>query len=189
MVPGVKLHHSHSAPSCGLPCHLALFAASPPSSPPLHGVLMGKVYFYALDLARISTSQALLMGKVPTTKLDLARSGPTKWNSGSLPENASRSGDTEGRARKGRSTAAPPPLGGRSGGYNQAGCGEQHPRRALLAGLLLPAARGVVGEKTEFKDLPRTPRPHPATPARRKRRGGRAVKGRLDELWWSGSGG
>ena len=54
------------------------------------------------------------------------------------------SGDTEGRARKGRSTAAPPPLGGRSGGYNQAGCGEQHPRRALLAGLLLPAARGVV---------------------------------------------
>ena len=37
---------------------------------------MGKVYFYALDLARISASQALLMGKVPTTKLDLARSGP-----------------------------------------------------------------------------------------------------------------
>ena len=63
---------------------------------------MGKVYFYALDLARISASQALLMGKVPTTKLDLARSGPTKWNPGSLPENASRSGDTEGRARKGR---------------------------------------------------------------------------------------
>ena len=107
---------------------------------------MGKVYFYALDLARISASQALLMGKVPTTKLDLARSVPTKWNSGSLPENVSRSGDTEGRARKGRdgedwhgedwhgedwhggrSTAAPPPLGGRSGGYNQAGCGEQHP--------------------------------------------------------------
>ena len=53
---------------------------------------MGKVYFYALDLARISASQALLMGKVPTTKLDLARSGPTKWNPGSLPENASRSG-------------------------------------------------------------------------------------------------
>ena len=35
---------------------------------------MGKVYFYALDLARISASQALLMGKVPTTKLDLAHS-------------------------------------------------------------------------------------------------------------------
>ena len=81
---------------------LVIFAASPPSAPPLHGVLMGKVYFYALDLARISASQALLMGKVPTTKLDLARSGPTKWNPGSLPENASRSGDTEGRARKGR---------------------------------------------------------------------------------------
>ena len=126
---------------------------------------MGKVYFYALDLARISASQALLMGKVPTTKLDLARSGPTKWNSGSLPENASRSGDTEGRARKGRdgedwhgedwhggrSTAAPPPLGGRSGGYNQAGCGEQHPRRALLAGLLLPAARGGVEKSQGLK--------------------------------------
>ena len=81
---------------------LVIFAASPPSAPPLHGVLMGKVYFYALDLARISASQALLMGKVPTTKLDLARSGPTKWNSGSLPENASRSGDTEGWARKDR---------------------------------------------------------------------------------------
>ena len=63
---------------------------------------MGKVYFYALDLARISASQALLMGKVPTTKLDLAQSGPTKRNSGSMPENASRSGDTEGWARKGR---------------------------------------------------------------------------------------
>ena len=112
---------------------------------------MGKVYFYALDLARISASQTLLVGKVPITKLDLARSGPSKRNSGSLPENVSRSGDTEGRARKGRdgedwhgedwhgedwhgedwhggrSTAAPPPLGGRSGGYNQAGCGEQHP--------------------------------------------------------------
>ena len=75
---------------------------------------MGKVYFYALDLARISASQALLMGKVPTTKLDLARSGPTKWN----PEKG---------GYEGRSTAAPPPLGGRSGGYNQAGCGEQHP--------------------------------------------------------------
>ena len=165
---------------------------------------MGKVYFYALDLARISVSQALLMGKVPTTKLDLARSGPTKGNAGSVPENASRSGDTEGRARKGRdgedlhgedwhgedwhgedlhgedwhggrSTAAPPPLGGRSGGYNQAGCGEQHPRRALLAGLLLPAARGVVGERSRFKDLPKTPCPHPATPARRKRSGGRGV--------------
>ena len=34
---------------------------------------MGKVYFYALDLARISASQALLMGKVPPAKLDLAR--------------------------------------------------------------------------------------------------------------------
>ena len=69
---------------------------------------MGKVYFYALDLARISASQALLMGKVPTTKLDLARSGPTKWNSGSLLENASRSGDTEGRVRRAvyRGTAA-----------------------------------------------------------------------------------
>ena len=97
---------------------------------------MGKVYFYALDLARISASQALLMGKVPTTKLDLARSGPSKRNSGSLPEKATQGSDTEGRARKGRhgedwhggrSTAAPPPLGGRSGGYNQAGCGEQHP--------------------------------------------------------------
>ena len=63
---------------------------------------MGKVYFYALDLARISASHALLMGKVPTTKLDLARSGPTKWNSGSLPENASRTAATEGRAREGR---------------------------------------------------------------------------------------
>ena len=52
---------------------MVIFAASPPSAPPLHGVLMGKVYFYALDLARISASQALLMGKVPTTKLDLAR--------------------------------------------------------------------------------------------------------------------
>ncbi len=132
------------------PCvPLVIFAASPPSAPPLHGVLMGKVYFYALDLARISASQALPMCKVPTTKLDLARSGPTKRNSGSLPENASRSGEPEGRAREGRvwegrSTAAPPPLGGRSGGYNQAGCGEQHPRRALLAGLLLPAASGGV---------------------------------------------
>ena len=37
---------------------------------------MGKVYFYALDLARISASHALPMGKVPTTKLDLARPGP-----------------------------------------------------------------------------------------------------------------
>ena len=51
---------------------LVIFAASPPSAPPIHRVLMGKVYFYALDLARISASQALLMGKVPTTKLDLA---------------------------------------------------------------------------------------------------------------------
>ena len=81
---------------------LVIFAASPPSAPPLHGVLMGKVYFYALDLARISASRALLMGKVPTTKLDLARSGPTKWNSGSLPEKASRRDDTDGRARKDR---------------------------------------------------------------------------------------
>ncbi len=139
---------------------------------------MGKVYFYALDLARISASQALPMCKVPTTKLDLARSGPTKRNSGSLPENASRSGEPEGRAREGRvwegrSTAAPPPLGGRSGGYNQAGCGEQHPRRALLAGLLLPAASGRGCDRSGFSDLPKTPRPHPATPARRKRSGGR----------------
>ena len=45
---------------------------------------MGKVYFYALDLARISASQALPMGKVPTMKLDLARSGPTKRNPGKV---------------------------------------------------------------------------------------------------------
>ena len=75
---------------------LVIFAASPPSALPIHRVLMGKVYFYALDLARISASQTLLVGKVPITKLDLARSGPSKRNSGSLPENASRSGDTEG---------------------------------------------------------------------------------------------
>ena len=81
---------------------LVIFAASPPSAPPLHGVLMGKVYFYALDLARISASQTLLVGKVPPAKSDLARSGPTKWNSGSLPEKASRRDDTEGRARKDR---------------------------------------------------------------------------------------
>ena len=62
---------------------------------------MGKVYFYALDLARISASQTLLVGKVPITKLDLARSGPTKWNSGSLPEKATRSGDTEGTGTAG----------------------------------------------------------------------------------------
>ena len=105
-----------------------------------------------------------------------------EWYFGKAALVTSRSGDTEGRARKGRawegrSTAAPPPLGGRSGGYNQAGCGEQHPRRALLAGLLLPAARGGVSNRSGFNDPPRTPRPHPATPARRKRSGGRGVKG------------
>ena len=115
---------------------------------------MGKVYFYALDLARISAPQALLMGKVPTTKLDLARSGPHEMESrkGCLKMRAGVATRRGGREKGGygedwhgeRSTAAPPPLGGRSGGYNQAGCGEQHPRRALLAGLLLPAASGGV---------------------------------------------
>ena len=35
---------------------------------------MGKVYFYALDLARISALHVVPVGKVPTTKLDLAHS-------------------------------------------------------------------------------------------------------------------
>ena len=69
---------------------LVIFAASPHSAPPFHGVLMGKVYFYALDLARISASQALLMGKVPTTKLDLARSGPFAPPHPSHPSHPSR---------------------------------------------------------------------------------------------------
>ena len=69
---------------------LVIFAASPPSAPPLHGVLMGKVYFYAFDLARISASQALLMGKVPTTKLDLARPGPFAPPHPSHPSRPSR---------------------------------------------------------------------------------------------------
>ena len=35
---------------------------------------MGKVYFYALDLARISALHMVPVGKVPPAKLDLARS-------------------------------------------------------------------------------------------------------------------
>ena len=110
-------------------CPLALFAASPPSAPPLHGVLMGKVYFYALDLARISASQALLMGKVPTTKLDLARSVPTKWNSGSLPENASRRG---GRGKVGHGKGGLP----------------RHRRRSVAgaAAIIRPAAGSNIPE-------------------------------------------
>ena len=45
---------------------------------------MGKVYFYALDLARISALHVVPVGKVPPAKLDLARSGPTKWNPGKV---------------------------------------------------------------------------------------------------------
>ena len=33
---------------------------------------MGKIYFYAWDLALISATQVVLVGKIPAMKLDLA---------------------------------------------------------------------------------------------------------------------
>ena len=96
----------------------------------------------------------------------------------------------------------------RRGGQGRAGTAgglPRHRRRSVAgaAAIIRPAAGSNIPEGLSspacycplpgagsriirFKDLPKTPRPYPATPARRKRSGGRGMKGRLDELWWSG---
>ena len=63
--------------SVAAPPHIAAPHSCPKTRLFGHGlraerILMGKIYFYAWDLALISATHVVLVGKIPAMKLDLA---------------------------------------------------------------------------------------------------------------------